>query len=291
MVMGGKLYKQTFANEEYKIKNEKIDVEKYFRPSKRPVLNDKDLNIVISNYYGKEPSEINLPDILFKTPEYSIINYFSILREAANPENGKFAGCGTLGQAKRPYPVAYDFLSADYQKKLSYEQYLKTFENILHINLLKLIEIPVYGGNANNPRYFVEIETIEGSDKDLAYFAYYYGFIDLVKEEHKYLISNLEFYGENYLCAPYHGWSYDAEANVQIRYGGWCSLIKEMYPTQQEDFIKKVSFKGTDGNDYLIVFFQLTNDTDIEIAQYVRSEGQDWKLTVLKPEKCIKNNR
>ncbi len=87
-----------------------------------------------------------MPDILFKTPEYSIINYFSILREAANPEKGKFAGCGTLGQAKLPYPVAYDFLSADYQKKLSYEQYLKTFENILHINLLKLIEVPVYGG-------------------------------------------------------------------------------------------------------------------------------------------------
>lgn len=99
MVMGGMLYKQTFANEEYKIKNEETDVEKYFRPSKQPVLNDKDLNIV-SNYYEKEPSEINLPDILFKTPEYSIINYFSILREAVNPEKGKFAGCGTLGQSK-----------------------------------------------------------------------------------------------------------------------------------------------------------------------------------------------
>ncbi|HBV67395.1 MAG TPA: hypothetical protein DEF04_03855, partial [Clostridiales bacterium] len=290
MVMGGKLYKQTFANEEYKIKNEKLDVEKYFRPSKCPVLNDKNLNIVISNYYGKEPSEINLPDILFKTPEYSIVNYFSILREAANPEKGKLAGCGTLGQSKVPYPVAYNFLSADYQEKLSYEQYLKTFENILYINLLKLIEVPVYNENKNILRYFVEIETIEGSDKDLAYFAYYYGFIDLVKEENKYLISDLEFYGENYLCAPYHGWSYDAEANVQIRYGGWCSLIKEMYPTEQEDFVKKVSFKGTDGNDYLIVFFQLTNDTDIEIAQYIRSEGQDWKLTRLSPEKCIKND-
>lgn len=290
MVMGGMLYKQTFDNEEYKIKSEKTDVEKYFRPSKQPVLNDKDLNIVISNYYEKEPSEINLPDILFKTPEYSIINYFSILREAANPENGKFTGCGTLGQAKLPYPVAYDFLSADYQKKLPYEQYLKTFENILHINLLKLTEIPVYGRNADNPRYFVEIETIEGSDNGVGYFAYYYGFIDLVKEENKYLISDLKFYGENYLCAPYHGWSYDAEANVQIRYGGWCSLIKELYPTQQEGFIKKIYFKGTDGNDYLIVFFQLTNDTDIEIAQYIKSEGQDWKLTVLKPEECVEND-
>lgn len=290
MVMGGKLYIQDFSNEEYRINNEKIDVEKYFRPSKQPVINDKNLNTVISNYYEKEPSEINLPDILFKKPEYSIINYFSILREAANPQEGKYAGCGTLGQAKLPYPVAYNFLSTDYQEKLSYDQYLKTFENILHINLLKLKEVPMYNENTNTPRYFIEIETIEGSDKDVAYFAYYYGFIDLVKEENKYLISNLEFYGENYLCAPYHGWSYDAEASVKVRYGGWCSLIKEMYPTEQDGFVKKVYFKGTDGNDYLIVFFQLTNDTDIEIAQYVKSEGQDWKLTTLNPEKYLENN-
>lgn len=290
MVMGGKFYVQTFANEEYKIKNEKIDVEKYFRPSNQPVLNDKNLNIVMSNNYGKEFSEINLPDILFKKPEYSIINYFSLLREAANPQKGKFAGCGTLGQAKLPYPVAYNFLSPDYQEKLSYEQYLKTFENILHINLLKLKEVPIYNENSNILRYFVEIETIEGSEKDVAYFAYYYGFIDLLKEENKYLISNSEFYGENYLCAPYHGWSYDAEANVSIRYGGWCSLIQEMYPTEVEDFVKKVYFKGTDGNDYLIVFYQLTNDTDIEIAQYIKSEGQDWKLTNLNPEKCLEKN-
>ncbi len=49
-------------------------------------------------------------------------------------------------------------------------------------------------------------------------------------------------------------------------------------------------FKGTDGNDYLIVFYQLTNDTDIEIAQYIKSEGQDWKLTNLNPEKCLEKN-
>ena len=290
MVMGGKFYNQTFANEEYKINNEKIDVEKYFRPSNLPVINDKNLNIVIAYNYGKEFSEINLPDRLFKTPESSVINYFSLLREAANPRKGKSAGCGTLGQAKLPYPVAYNFLTTDYQERLSYAQYLKTFENILHTNLLKLKEVPIHNVNLNSLRYFVELETIEGSEKDVAYFAYYYGFIDLIKEKNKYLISNLEFYGENYLCAPYHGWSYDAETNVSIRYGNWCSLIKEMYPTEVEGFVKKVYFKGTDGNNYLIVFYQLTNDTDIEIAQYIKSEGQDWKLTNLNPDKCLEKN-
>ena len=292
MVMGGNFYLQSMNDVDYENNNEKVNVEKYFRPSKKPVINDRNLNIIIRNNHGKDYSEIKLPDILFSKPENAIINYFSVLREAANPQEGKFAGCGTLGQAKSPYPFAYNFLSTDYQKKLTYSQYLKTFENILHINLINLSEVPTYDNNSNKLRYFIEIETIEGSDKDLAYFAYYYGFIDLLKEGDKYLISNSEFYSENYLCAPYHGWYYDAEANVSIRYGNWCSLIKEMYPIEQDGFIKNVYFKGTDGNDYLIVFYQLTNDTDIEIAQYIKNEGQEqWKLIKLDPEKCLDKSK
>ena len=59
---------------------------------------------------------------------------------AANWVEGKEAGCGTIGNAKSPYPVAYNFLTDAYQEKLPYDQYLKLFENILHINLIKLIE-------------------------------------------------------------------------------------------------------------------------------------------------------
>lgn len=65
-----------------------------------------------------------------------------------------------------------------------------------------------------------------------------------------------------------------------------------MYPTEQDGFIKKIYFKGTDGNDYLIVFYHLTNDTDIEIAQYIKSQGKDeWKLIKLDPEKCLEKNK
>lgn len=45
-------------------------------------------------------------------------------------------------------------------------------------------------------------------------------------------------------------------------------MIKERYPTEQSGYIKKIYFKGVDGNDYLIEFIRLTNDTDVEIAQY-----------------------
>lgn len=118
---------------------ETTDIEKYFRPSKLPVLNDRNFKIELFDYYfEKEPSEINLPSYLFKTPRDTLINYFSVLREAANQVEGKMAGCGTIGNAKLPYAVSYNFLSSAYQERLPFEQYLEMFENILHINLIKL---------------------------------------------------------------------------------------------------------------------------------------------------------
>lgn len=264
------------------------DIETYFRPSKLPALNNRFDFRFFESYMDKKVSEIELPSYLFDTPEDTILNYFSILREAANTAEGKGAGCGTLGNAAIPYPAAYSFLTKAYQEQLSYEQYLKTFKNILHISLLKYNRVPLYGNPGNILRYFVEFETIEGNEKNQGSFAYYYGFVDLQKENGEYKISNLEFHGENYLCAPYHGWAYDAEMSVQIRYGGWCGMIEELYPVEQEGYVKYVLFQGKDGKDYAIVFYQLTNGTDLEIAQYRMGETGEWELIKLNPEDCIK---
>lgn len=295
MVMGGRLYKQFHEEideaEACKIVTEKRDVEKYFRPSKLPVLNDKQFK---SNFFWKfdeeEPSKIILPYYLLKTPEDTIINYFSVLRNAANLIENKSGGCGTVGYAKLPYPVAYSFLSSTYRDRLDYNRYLKSFEGIAHINLIKLRRIPKDENHLNSICFFVEIETIEGSSKDVTYFAYYYGYVYISKEESVYKISNLKFYGEDFLCAPYHGWAHNAEASVDIRYGNWCSLVKERYPTEQDGYVKKIYFKGTDDNDYLIVFFQLTNDTDIEIAQYRKNADGKWELIRLDPNKCLEKD-
>lgn len=288
MVMGGRFCMQISDDSGNIIEYMSPDVEKYFRPSALPVLNDRSLWNLIDRYYGKELLEINLPEKLMNTPEDTILNYFSILREAANPQKGKGAGCGTIGLAGIPYPVSYKFLSSSYQKNLPYKQYLDIFQNILHISLIKYRELPDYDNTDNIIRYFVELETIEGTEKNTAVFAYYYGFLEFINENGQYKISDLELYGEDYLCAPYHGWVYDAQANVQIRYGEWCSMINEMYPVLKKDYIINISFKGTDGKDYLIVFYQLTNDMDIEVAQYKREEGSSWQLIRLEPEKCIR---
>ncbi|SHO48675.1 hypothetical protein SAMN02745217_01958 [Anaerocolumna xylanovorans DSM 12503] len=287
MVMGGRYYA---AADSYNsgIRTQSEDTETYFRPSKLPVLNTRFDFQFFRDYMDKKTSEIVLPSSLFSTPEDTILNYFSILREAANLVKGKGAGCGTLGDSVIPYPAAYNFLTKSYQERLTYEQYLKTFENILHISLLKYHNVPLYENRDNILRYFIELETIEGNERNQGSFAYYYGFADLQKENGEYKISNLEFHGEDYLCAPYHGWAYDAEMSVQVRYGGWCDMIEKMYPTKQEGYIKNISFRGKDGKDYLIVFYQLTNDTDIEIAQYRRGETGEWELIKFNPEDCIK---
>ncbi len=293
MVMGGRLYTLRSEEDMEKPIRREENVEKYFRPSDLPVLNDR---FVYSSakfyeqYFQKEPSQIVFPKELTKSPEETIINYFSVLREAANRQEGKNAGCGTLGQSTTPYPAAYQFLSDGYKDKLSYEKYLASFQNILHTNLIKYKEIPVYHNQTGMIRYFVEIETIGGSENDTANFTYYYGFVDLINENGQIKIDDLKFIGENYLCAPYHGWAYDAESSVEVKYGGWCKLIKELYPTIQKEYVKHIYFSGTDGNEYLIEFFQLTNDTDIEIAQYRKNKKGAWELILLNPEECIKDH-
>jgi hypothetical protein len=294
LVMGGILNTQLADEEEKKLVSKSEDVETYFRPSDLPVLNNRQLNSELRNLYLEDPkklSEIDLPKELMTSLEETIINYFSVLRDAANVEEGKDAGCGTLGESTTPYPIAYKFLSSEYQKELPYKNYLNSFKNILHTSLIKYKEVPVYDNPNGILRYFVELETIGGSEGHGANFTYYYGFVDLVKENNQYRISNLDFTAEDYLCAPFHGWSYDAESSVQIRYGGWCELIKERYPTVQDGYVKHIYFSGTDGKDYMIEFFQLTNDTDIEIAQYRRNTAGDWERIKLNPEECLEKNK
>ncbi len=275
IVMGGEYNQQICEDKEIAtltIEEENYN-EKYFRPSKSEALNTKNTENISKA----------------KTPEETIINYFSILREAANPDDKSNTGCGTLGEALNPYPKAYEYLDKDYKNRLSYKEFLKSFENILHINLIKMEQVPSDKEHPNDLKYFVELETIEGSQKGVGYFAYYYGYIYLSEENGEYKISNIDYTGENYLCAPYHGWAYDAELSVDIRYGDWCKLIKEKFPVEKDDFHKKIKFIGTDNQEYIILFFTLTNGTDLEIAQYKKDADGKWKLIHLDPTKCLDN--
>lgn len=82
-------------------------------------------------YYDKTYEQIEVPADLTQSPEDTILNYFSILREAENTEG---RSCGTIGEAHIPYPLAYNFLSKVYQKRLSYEEYVHLFAGVGHIS-------------------------------------------------------------------------------------------------------------------------------------------------------------
>jgi hypothetical protein len=292
LVMGAQLYRQNLKVEPNNEVQLHQDHEKYFRPSKLPILNNRvtDHNFLFE-YQNEDPVAIKIPDAYYKSPEDTLINYFSFISDAENLIKGKSGGCGTVGSSKLPFPIAYTFFSPNYQKKMNYNQYIKSFEGIGHTNLIKYRNLPPDQIHPKFMRYFVELETIEGSDKGVTYFAYYYGYIYISRHAEKYLISEMMFNGEDFLCAPYHGWYHDAEANVSIRYGNWCKMIVTQYPTKQEGYVKKIYFLGKDGSNYMVEFMHLTNDTDVEVAQYKQADDGTWNVVNLNPEKCVEENQ
>lgn len=94
------------------------DFEKYFRPSCLPIKNNLYKNFqFFDSFYDKDYHEIKLPAALVRTPDETVLHYFSILREAENLTIDQMGGCGTVGMAKGPFPIAYNFFTKDYKKK------------------------------------------------------------------------------------------------------------------------------------------------------------------------------
>ena len=293
LVMGAKVQSQTTKQKDAKEpKNEyRRDVEKYFRPSCLSILNNRVMDFqFFDSYDEKSHDEIVLPASLMSSPEKTIIHYFSILREAENLTKNQMGGCGTVGMSKIPYPVAYNFLTKEYQKKVSYPSYLHSFRGIGHTNLIKLNKLPVKG-DSQTIQFFIELETIEGSSKNLTYFAYYYGYVSIKKEKNMYKIEDINLTGEDFLCAAYHLWQHDAEAVVDVEYGNWCKLVKKRLPTKKEGYFKNIDFVGTDGNEYRFVFIELTNSTDLLFAQYKKTHEDKWEPIKIDPEKCLKDKK
>lgn len=251
---------------EQPLETSKENYETFFRPSNQPIINTRDVtDILNSNSTTENYTEVHLNDDIFSNPTNMILYYYSILREAYTLEKNLGAGCGSLGYGSTPYMITYNFLSKDYQQKIDYNSYHKSFTNILHLNLLKLIEIE---NNSSGKKYLIEIETIEGTKNNAGAFQYYYGYLSVKKTKEQYKMSDIVLYPEVYLCAPYHGWAYSAENIIDIEYGQWCHLVKEKYPTSLENNIKTIKFKTFNNEMYVIKFIKLTNDTDILIGQF-----------------------
>lgn len=292
LILGGSYLEEPKIEEDIRVENENniYSLERFFRPSNMTILNTK-RNILSINDYDKSSSNIKINKELLKNPKDTIINYFSILRESANPLYNNQTGCGTLGDARDPYTLAYNFLSKSYKEKVPYKEYFMSFENQLHINLIKLNEVPPDKNRPNDIKYFVELEVIEGTDKPKGVFAYYYGYIYLEKEDDVYKIKDMMYAPENYLCAPYHGWSWDAKSLVEIEYGGWCSLVDGEVIVKDDGYERKVYFKDKDKNEHYVLFYQLTNGVDIKIADYKKNKDGKWEHIYIDTKKCLENKK
>lgn len=292
LVMGGYIHDRVPYTEilQYDTLKVKEDVETFFRPSKLPIKNNTPLNNSFFNkYYNVPPDEIVIDEFLLSTPESTIINFYNVLRDASyyDENSPKYSDYGSMGTGSSAYSISYGFLSNSYKGRVNYTSFLNSFNNIYHINLLKLYEIPETLDNNLYRNFFVEIETIEGSNNPMTNFGYYYGFIQIYKDTNSYKICSMNLYGEDFLWASYHGWSWKGEYVVATKYGEWCKLVEGSPRTEIEDYIKKIYFQGRDGNEYMIEFAILTDNTDVEIAQYKKNSHGLYIRIFLEPEKCL----
>lgn len=273
------------------------DPERFQRPSSQPALqNPYSFSDFDSNW---EKNTISPNDL--HTPEDVILAYYGILREAANMA-GYSGGCGTIGNATLPYPYAYELLASDSKKKISPDRFKASFHGIGHLTLLKLLPAYTPPGTPDNVRYhMIEVEAITGvTGKETneaisgSHFAYYYGIVTTQKENAVWKIKAIDYFPEDFLCAPYHGWNFDATYLVPIIYQNWYHLI---------DLVGKVDKNGSNisvyasggGKQYRFDFVRLSNGEDVLLHEMIYRDGkwvetnllkdrdQGYKLSILNP--------
>ncbi|HWQ51155.1 MAG TPA: hypothetical protein VN369_05055 [Terriglobales bacterium] len=236
----------------------------------------------------------------FDDPEDLLLAYYGILREASNMV-GYRGGCGTVGWSRLPYPYAYELLTQEARKSVTLEAFENSFAGTGYTTLLKLL--PAYAPTetpAGTKYYMVELETITGEKMDSdrgaskgSGFAYHYGLITAEEDQAVgFKIAAINYIPEDFLCAPLHGWSYLAEAVVEIVYGNNLKLIDRIDRVEHKGELIDVYASGG-GKSYLFEFVRLTNGYDVLLHEYVLENGawretslltDDWKNLKLSPE-------
>jgi hypothetical protein len=273
------------------------DAERFQRPSSQPALKNAYKFADFEKDRGGEPLSLDN----FQTSEDVILAFFGILRDAANMKDYS-GGCGTIGSATLPYPYAYELLSEGRKKEMSLGQFEDSFGGIGYITLLKLCPVYTPPGTPENIRYhMVECEIITGAASDDpagfrsgSHFAYFYGIITTERDHAGWKIKAIDYFPEDFLCAPMHGWDYDAQSLVSIVYQNWYHLIDRVDKTEQDG--NKISVYASGGGEqYRFDFVRITNGEDVLLHELVNHSGmweevsllnsrdQGLKLSILNP--------
>lgn len=240
------------------------------------------------------PNELN-------TPEDAILAYYGILREASNMP-GYSGGCGTIGDSKLPYPYAYELLSNDITNKMTPKQFEASFLGIGHLTLLKLYPAYIPPETPPGIRYhMIEVEAITGALENESngfisgsHFAYYYGIVTTRKEDNRWKIEAIDYFPEDFLCAPYHGWDYLATNLVMTIYRDWYHLIDTIDKVEKDGNNTSVYASGA-RKQYRFDFLRISNGEDVLLHEMVYKDGiwvetnllkdqqQVYKLSILNP--------
>lgn len=259
--------------------------ETYFRPSRLKALNS---NFMDYNSFSESFKDGKIPPECMASAEDSVINYFSLLQQSSNLTEEKNGGCGSVGYGLKPFPLAYSFLSENNKKSMIYDEFVKSFEGIGHINLIKLL--PMSTDLKDMSKFFLELEILEGSSVGVTTFNYYTGELAVIKVNGLYYIDGLTLSPEDFFCAAYHGWAHSAESYVETVYGSWCGLIKKQYAPDQDEYKKKIIIDGVDDKMYMFEFAKLTNGMDLLINSLVKKKG-DWIPVQINIEKYLEKNK
>ncbi len=150
-------------------------------------------------------------------PEQTLISHFSALSLAGRPPY-----LGSTPSAEEAARRAYDYLSRETKRSLTFQEFKNSLTGIAGLRLLKLFSAN-YGDDTDPayiPRYFAEIEKLEERRTGLAWgsvFAYYYGFYTLTKEDGTFRILCWDTQPEDFV-SPLKGhqpWRYDAGARAR----------------------------------------------------------------------------
>lgn len=261
------------------------DFSRFQRPSSQPALDNKYDMAQFDRDRGGNPLSLDH----FKTPEDVILAYFGILREAANMV-GYSGGCGTIGWATLPYPYAYELLSDSQRKTMTLQQFEDSFKRIGQLTLLKLYPAYTPPGTPENIRYhMIEAEVITGAPMNDpvgyysgSHFAYFYGIVTTELSQNKgWKIKAIDYFPEDFLCHPMHGWDYDAQSLVPIIYQNWYHLIDHVDKTEQSGNMISVYASGG-GKKYRFDFIRITNGNDVLLHEMVDQDGQWTETNLLK---------
>ncbi len=240
------------------------DLAKILRPSNQPIIAPR---------FDFKSGGTGLPKT-FNNPRDLIEAYFSILSKAENME-GCCSGCGATGWAQEPYPIAYEMLSQEMKKTMSFQKFLDSFRGIGHMNLLKLHEMnqAIVSGKSYQ-RFFVEFESIEKSqNRNLTLFGYYTGELILQNEGEKgWKIRQIGVRGEDFLCKAYHGKYPDAQTVAEVSY-----QISSIFNIKQEGSIIELLGQSKSGRIYKLIFTRLTNGSDYLIRSFVQNDKGKWE--------------